>query len=241
LNKHPLFYLFLLFLLNGCAEKDRSPYYPLAKKMQWQYLSSMVYVRRTIDSKLILENLGQKKINGKTVFVKVLHNGDKNYFFQTDNAILRNRSNPEIPSVNIDKESYFILPIHMKEGDEWRLQSRPYVMEHAMEYEVALQTSTPAVKLSKPLYMDYKVISLYEEVKVPAGTFKHCAKIVGTGSCKMSASGGNFSGTIDINVEHTDWYCPQAGLTKTIRIEHNPGNLFDPVTYRQELERLIEK
>jgi hypothetical protein len=238
-------FLFILFqfliIFSGCTEKDRTIYYPLAKKMQWQYLATMVYVRRSIDSKLILENLGGKIIDGETVFTKLHHNGHRSYFFQMDEAILQNSQKPTLEGVDSSKESHFVLPIEMKEGDEWGLHSRPYVMERAIEYEVALQTSTPAVKLSKPLYMNYKLVSLNEEVRVRAGTYRQCAKIVGEGSCEMSANGGNFSGSIIVNVNQTDWYCPNVGLTKSIRSENSPSNLFDPVTYRQELEKITSK
>lgn len=230
-----------LLLSSACTEKDRSIYFPLANRMIWQYNVTMEYTRRSIESKLILENIGSKIINGNSVFTKRDHAGNNTYFFQTKNFILKNSTNPSLEETDKNKESYFVLPLDIKKGDKWRLQSRPYVMEHAMQYEVALQTSTPAVKLSKPLYIDYQLISLDEKIKVPAGTFKHCAKIVGLGSCKMAASGGNFSGSIDVNIEHTNWYCPGVGLTKTIRKEVDPGGLYEPVTYHQELEKLVAK
>lgn len=244
MNRHISIFCFSLlsiFTVTSCTEKDRSIYFPLAKKMLWQYKVTMEYTRRSIESKLMLENLGGKIIDGKSVFTKRDHTGNNTYFFQTEKAILRNSTTPSLAGVDKNKESNFVFPINIKEGDTWRLHSRPYVMEHAIKYEVALQTSTPAVKLSKPLYMDYILVSLNEKIKVPAGTFKHCAKVHGKGTCKMSASGGNFSGSINVNVEHTNWYCPGIGLTKTIRTEVDPGGLYEPVTYRQELEKLVEK
>ena len=226
---------------SGCTEKDRSIYFPLAKKMQWQYLTTMVYTRRSVESKLILENIGSKIIEGKTVFTKLHHNGQKTYFFQTEDAILRNAEEPAISNEDADKESHFVIPTNLKEGKQWQLNSRPYVMERAIEYEVALQNSTPALKLSRPLKMNFKLLSLDEEVNVPAGRFNQCAKIQGKGICYMSAIGGNFSGQIEINVEHTDWYCPGIGLTKTIRSEVNSNNMIDPVSYHLELQKVIEK
>ncbi len=142
--------------------------------------------------------------------------------------------------IDTNNELHFVLPAKLNEGDSWQLHSRPYILEHAIEYEVALQTSTPGIKLSKPLYLDYKLVSLNESVEVPAGRFKNCAKIIGEGTCMMSATGGNFSGSIDVNVTHTDWYCPDIGLTKTVRSEVDPSSLIEPVTYRLELERIIK-
>jgi hypothetical protein len=224
--------------MTACSEKELSVYFPLAKNIQWRYSTSMIYLRRTIDSKLILENIGSKKYKGNTVYTQLDHNGHKNHFIQNDNFILQNTITDNIENTDSNKESHFVLPVDIKVGDEWQLKSRPYVMEHAIEYEVALQNSTPAIKLSKPLVMSYKVESLDEIVDVPAGRFYQCAKVHGKGTCKMTASGGNFSGSVDVNVEHTSWYCPETGLTKAIRTEYDPGKFLDPVTYRLELESI---
>mgnify|MGYP007077436144 CR=1 FL=1 len=83
--------------------------------------------------------------------------------------------------------------------------------------------------------------SITETVDVAAGRYTNCAKIVGHGTCQMSASGGNFSGSIDVHVKHTDWFCPGIGLTKTVRSEIDPSSLIEPVTYQLELKKLKKK
>ena len=201
----------------------------------------MEYTGRSIESKLIIENLGSERINGEKVYIKRNHTGNNTYFFLTNDTILRNPDSPTFSHVDATHETNFILPVSLKENSEWNLNSRPYVIENAIEYEVALQTSTPGIRLSKPLVMTYKVESLNETVNVPAGIFRNCALVSGWGTCKMSAIGGNFSGAIDVNVEHKDWYCPGIGLTKTVRSEVDPSSLIEPVTYRQELEKIVEK
>ncbi len=226
--------------LTACQEHEDFTYYPLAKKLRWYYQTSMIYKRRSIESKLIIENLGKESYDGQTVFTKRNHAGQNTFFFQTKDAILRNTEEPSLDNIDSSNENHFILPTNIKTGDAWQLVSRPYVMEHALEYEVALQTSTPGLKLSKPLQMDFQIESVNETVEVPAGRFSNCIKIVGAGTCYMSASGGNFSGSVEINVDHKDWYCPGVGLTRTERTETDPSKMIEAVTYLLELEEIVE-
>lgn len=242
-SKHIFFFILIVAVLinSACSKEDHTPYFPLNEKMRWQYISTMEYTRRPVKSKFIIENMGEEKIDNESVFIKTNHIGRKTYFLQSDTAILRNPDKPSFKDINIQHENHFVLPADLKKGDKWRLESRPYVLEHAIEYEVALQTSTPAIKLSQPLFLDYELQSLQEVIEVPAGRFKNCAKIIGQGTCRMSASGGNFSGSIDVNVKHTDWFCPGVGLTKTVRTEIDPTSLIEPVTFNLELEKLTLK
>ncbi len=230
----------LLSLVSACEFQDPPPYYPLGNKLQWHYKTTMVYTRRSVDSKLIIEDLGSDRINGRKVFIKRNHTGNSTYFSLSDDSILRNSEQPDFTDIDPETDTHFVLPLPMSLDTEWTLKSRPYVLEKAIEYEVALQTSTPGIKLSKPLEMNYRLASLKETVDVPAGRFYNCAKVEGTGSCTMSALGGNFSGSIIVNVEHAEWFCPGVGLTKSVRSEVDPSSLIEPVTYRQELEKLVE-
>ena len=61
-------------------------------------------------------------------------------------------------------------------------------------------------------------------VKVPAGKFKNCIKVSGSGNTTFI--GDREIGSIKINIRTTDWFAPNVGLIKSIRLEETDTELF---------------
>jgi hypothetical protein len=96
------------------------------------------------------------------------------------------------------KPPTYLLKWPLKPGDSWEVVSLTM-------WEV------PNVAFNLTLTVE----SADETVTVPAGTFSHCAKIVGAASIQNQGQ--------PVVVKSTEWYCPNSGLVKQLRTEFGPG------------------
>lgn len=103
-----------------------------------------------------------------------------------------------------------VIKVPLVQGASWMVPTEPFV--------VAPKTDLGQRELKMPkVLMTYNVESIDETVTVQAGTFQHCAKIVGNGSLPLYADA--VQGFMDVPVQNTEWYCKGVGLVKVERKE----------------------
>ena len=83
------------------------------------------------------------------------------------------------------------------------------------------------------LSMLFQIMAKDETVTVPAGTFKHCIKIVGTAEFSFVADAAQ--GYKTVLVTQTEWYAPSIGLVKLERDEDLNQAIFKGGKQKYEL------
>jgi hypothetical protein len=71
-------------------------------------------------------------------------------------------------------------------------------------------------------------------VKVPAGAFENCMRVVMSGNAFVDA--GNYVGKTIVRVTETNWYAPGVGLVKSVREESTKHRALDKGGIILELE-----
>ncbi|MCG8325625.1 MAG: hypothetical protein MI673_08910 [Thiotrichales bacterium] len=190
-----------------------------------------------VNYKMIITNLGKQDVSGTEAYSMKLHDGSLFHYMETEEGIARIAVTDADGTLTKDSDMLFRFRYPLTEGTTWETPGVPFLMQKSIDEINDLQNSMPALSLTTPLTMTYKIDSLNARVEVPAGKYRQCMKVTGTGSCTFS-SVGSFARQIIIDVINTDWYCPETGLVKTVREEVSRRIVLDPVKYSVELEHI---
>ena len=211
-----------LMVLAGCSSEDLS-YLPLEEGHWREYQETLVIRDESHARRRIVRNLQSVTIEDKKLFVQESQGGERQFFSIREEGVFR---------VDLEEnESELIMPLSPDQKDSWSLTSRLGVIESrtfALEDRI----------LTRPRFftMNYVVISMGEEVIVPAGRFKNCLKVKGTGLRKVSVDRHNAKA--DVHIESVDWYAPGVGLIKTERTERSDSTFLKPGFYTSELLKI---
>jgi hypothetical protein len=103
-----------------------------------------------------------------------------------------------------------VLKLPLAQGASWRVPTVAYTMMRKHEYPREL-------KHGRGMLMHYTVEALDEKLTVPAGSYAHCARIVGR--AEMTLFIDPVRGFTKVPVTSTEWYCRGVGLVKLERVE----------------------
>ena len=139
------------------------------------------------------------------------------YYSRNKNGIVRKgiQFNGK-PEIKFEEDEKYVLKYPIKIGTEWNAQSKTYLILRRYAYYDYRATTN--------FDINYKVSSINETVKVPAGRFKDCIKISGNGNTTFI--GDREIGSINIEIRTEDWYAPKIGLIKSVRLEKTDTELF---------------
>lgn len=110
----------------------------------------------------------------------------------------------------LDRNPRTVLKLPVAVGASWMVPTEPFII--APRLEMGMGTT----KMPKVL-MSYSVEAIDETVTVPAGTFKHCARVTGNGNMNLYLDG--VQGFRDIPIVNREWYCKGVGLVRVERSE----------------------
>ncbi len=224
-------YLLVIFLLIGCSENNNS-YFPLEKKKYWSY---KVEIKPEIDQKTVYKkvnlSLGKKKlqINGeKDSIYPLLREDGSIYFYALNKDGIYRKGSSFLRDKNINKEKSerIVLPKPQKIGRKWEAESKTFLILKRYPYYDYRATTNFEIK--------YEIISKNQTVITPAGKFKNCLFVKGTGKTKFI--GDSEIGTIEINITSEEWYAKGVGLIKSLRVEKTDSDLFGTTKMSQILE-----
>ena len=221
--KRKLFFLLVLLILASC-KKDNQKYFPLKNGHIWNY---NVVINPGVEDKI-----NYKKINSSiegTLIKKpgieetipvhpILREDDSIYYYSKNkNGIFREgiqfkRESPVI----FEKNKKYVLKYPIKIGTKWNSVSKTFLIIRRYAYFDYRATTM--------FDINYEIKSLTETIKVPAGNFKNCVKVVGKG--ETTFIGDREIGSIKIKIMTNDWYAPKVGLVKSIRWEETDSDLF---------------
>lgn len=80
----------------------------------------------------------------------------------------------------------------------------------------------------------YTIENMKDTVKVPAGTFEKCLRVLGRDTIPVEA--GGHIGNVEATIETADWYAAGAGLVKTVRREKSTSPILRAGDYLLALE-----
>jgi len=218
-----LIFLSILILITGCNEKEHQ-YFPLSNGKIWNY---SIVINPGVEDKLVYKKtnvtlkkrsiLGKEQKNKKQVYPVLREDNSIYYYAKNKYGITRegvqHRGNHPI---KFEEDEKYVLRYPLQLGTEWQSVSKTYLVLRRYAYFDYRATTNFDLKS--------KIVSLNESIKVPAGKFKNCIKIVGNG--KTTFIGDREIGTIKILVSTIDWYAPNVGLVKSIRQEETDSDLF---------------
>jgi hypothetical protein len=203
----------------GCSSEDQS-YFPLTEGHWREYQETLVIRDETQSRRRIVSNLAPVMNAGQKLFVQEFQGEGRQYFSVREEGVFR-----EDPEGN---KFELILPLSPNKDDHWSLASRLGVIE-SRTFARRDRILTKAI----PITLTYSVISSDEEVVVPAGRFKNCLKVKGTGFTTVRVDRGN--GTAEVKIESFDWYASGIGLIKTERTERSDSSFLKTGFYTLEL------
>ncbi len=217
-----LFFLSVLIFVTACNEKEYN-YFPLSNGKIWNYsivinpgVEDKIVYKKTnfsLDKQIILG----KERDKKQVYPILREDRSIYYYARNKDGITRegvqHRGNYPI---KYEENKKYVLKFPLKLGTEWQSVSKTYLILRRYAYFDYRATTNFDLK--------FKIASLNESVKVPAGTFENCIKIVGNG--ETTFIGDREIGTIKILINTIDWYAPNIGLVKSIRKEETDSDLF---------------
>ncbi len=205
-------------LAAGCSKSvpQGDSFFPLDVGARWEYdvasdisgtLTHQTYVAtvdRTIDY-----------ANGDQVFIRrvdIPGNLGVEFWLRKDAlgiSRIAKRTDAE-EQARLDKNARTVIKLPLTLGAQWMVPTEPFIV--LPKSDLGLKE----VKMPKVL-MSYNVEAIDETVTVPAGTFQHCAKVVGNGNLPLYADA--VLGFKDVPVQNIEWYCKGVGLVKVERKE----------------------
>ena len=216
----------IFFLLIGCQQKiAKDDYFPLHKGLTWHYqVTKSLTDQKTVFFDYHVENTG--KINNDEhypnddIYVRHTSDGTDYFFIQDDVASYRVAKRTIVEQTpRFDETLRQIIPSAqaMEVDSSWTNNTKAYLIytvpPHIMRKDIGSNLS-----------MLFQVVAKDETVTVPAGTFKHCIKIVGTAEFSFFADA--VQGYKTVPVTQTEWYAPGVGLVKLERDEELNQSLF---------------
>lgn len=200
-------------LLVACSGGESPVYFPLGGSQHWQYryveTSPLVNAEEHFD----IDNAGSRSRNGERHYLRRTGNGSE-YWLKIDGGdLLKVATRTAVEEVPTDDAAAMkVMPLKPALDDRWTILSQPYILERAEPFRERFVHDE-----SKRFELHQRVVSLTEEVTVPAGTFKDCLKIEGEALIHVLADprlGGS-----PVPIRQTEWYAPGVGLIKLQRVE----------------------
>ena len=226
--KNALILLVFLLNLSACNESDIE-YFPLNEGKTWQYRVILHDMDVEKKYKQYVINETPHNMDGSKIFTREVNDGTQYLYESTEKGIRRVgvKRKLDINTV-LEKEDFYAIKYPIEIGTSWEQETITGVLE------VVIAPFRRHYALHTPVQMKYTIDSIDENVKVPAGRFEKCIKVIGLGTTKVEAE--KTIGIIDVTVESSDWYCPNVGLVKSQRDERTTSTVLVKGDFLMELE-----
>lgn len=199
-----LFIVLLAMVFFISCSKGTESYYPLKEGLTWTYqVTGSSTFGSSEAQKIVVTNFASRDLKDKKVTPQKMDvNGQTSFSFiaEDENGILEYASqNSGAPEPEIKATATYILKNPIQVGTTWEDK-----------------TETATLREKVPFTLKSTIESKDEIVTVPAGTFKGCVKVKGTGSAQKNY--GLF-GVAKIKIEQSYWLSPGVGMIKSIHKE----------------------
>lgn len=227
-----LIHTLLLFSLSACNETDIE-YFPLNEGKQWQYKVTLHDMDVEKKYKQLIVNEAPYQEDGKEIFSRKINDEVVYLYKPTDQGVRRvGLKRKKDINIVLEKQDFYAIKFPLEVGTSWQQETVTGVLE------VVIAPFRRHYALHTPVQMQYEIVSINEQVKVPAGRFEKCIKVIGVGGRKVEAE--KTIGIIDVTIESSDWYCPNVGLVKSQRDEKTSSTVLVKGDFLMELESFSE-
>lgn len=205
--------------LTACAPSGGEAWMPLDTGRQHVYA-----VRTETDDGQHREEVWMQTVthvtewDGRTVSVRHHSAGVEFYLAETPQGIQRVAVRAEVDAEpQADDPPRWVLKAPYAPGSEWTTPTVPYLLQRRNEYPRELRHT-------HRLNMQWRIVTLDDEVTTVAGRFAPCLRAEGVGSLNLYTDPVN--GFTDVPVTGKEWYCRGVGLVKWERRETVPQGFF---------------
>ena len=215
-------------LLLACGEQGDG-YYPLDDGRWWYFTTRTTILDEVAEQRLIMANIGVGKLaDGTRALIQRQSSGREVYIQKTARGLERSAVRIPVLAEPTPQTPSIILPVTRAVGTNWKVATRLRLIES--------RTFARQDKLRNrdlPLELTMSIGSTDDAVTVPAGTFRNCIRVDGTGTRSVRTDRGNAMARVA--VEHHEWYAPGVGLVKVTRSESAESPFLKGGYYAQEL------
>ena len=218
---------FLLSVITACQSKDNSSYFRLDEGPLWNYKIVIETPSGNESRSYSVRNIGRKTVDGKSYAVRHTSYGTDYYFIEDSSGIFRvaKRTNVEIKP-RMDTPIRPVLKYPLEKDTKWQVNTHPYLLKR-------LTPVNESLKKSFTLPMLYTIASINEMIRVPAGKFEHCVKVVGSADLELYVNA--LRGYVIVPFTTQEWYAPGVGLVKMTRTEELQADTIEGGSYTMEL------
>ena len=200
-------------LLAACGGEPRPEYFPLNPGFEWEY---RVHEKNRVTDQvrsLTLRNRPARNRDGVRYSRRLASDGNEYWLSIDEGKLRRHHYRTAIDfEPHADKSPRMVMPLPPQLGLWWEIDTRPYILERVAPFRERFFLDD-----SKQINLRMEIKSMEDVVEVPAGTFKNCMRIEGSGLLHVLADPS--IGASEVPVTHTEWYAPGVGLVKLVRRE----------------------
>lgn len=201
---------------------DTTSYFPLTPHSQWTYQVTTAIDGEIRKSVQIIRTLDNHSHDGKPVTVRRSEIdgsiGVEYWLRETPESIVRIAQRTDLQDQAVmEPSARTVLKLPVQAGSAWAAPTVAYTILRKSEYPREL-------KYGNPVSMTYSVETVDDEVVVPAGTFRKCARVKGRADLTLYTD--PVAGFRKVPITTTEWYCPGVGLTKLERDEPLSTSFF---------------
>jgi hypothetical protein len=200
---------FSILLCSIACDKQDPGFFPLQSGLNWQYNIEKRTVHGQVQQKEIINSLGSK--DAQNTFVLNSINGTQYQYLINDAGVyLEDSIDPagEPALKNSFLSTVFNFPLVV--GTQWQ----DFITTRLIRsYDIRAE----AVIESVPVTVEIESIS--DTVRIPAGKYKNCIRIVSIGSKYIQKAKYAYQPDMTISVKNTRWYAAGTGLVKETQVE----------------------
>ena len=206
----------LCALLAGCKPgDDRLSYFPLAPGAHWTYSVQTEADGAASRRQQTISVLDERRYDGRPLFIRRSETPDNigiEYWLRAQpDGIVRIAQRMDLEELaTLDAAPRTVLKLPLAVGTSWSAPTVPYTVMRKNDYP-------REAKYGRGMSMAYTVEALEERLTVPAGSFEHCARVVGRAELTLFTD--PVRGFSKVPVTTTEWYCRGVGLVKLERQE----------------------
>lgn len=215
--------LLLPILIAACGKgADTTSFFPLSPHSEWTYQVTTDIDGETRKSVQIIRTLDQRSHDGKPITVRRSEIdgsiGIEYWLRATPDSIERIAQRTDLQDQAVlDASPRTVLRLPVQAGNAWAAPTVAYTILRKSEYPREL-------KYGAPVSMTYSVESVDDDVVVPAGAFRRCARV--KGHAELTLYTDPVAGFRKVPITTTEWYCPGVGLTRLDRVEPLSTSFF---------------
>ncbi|MET0963412.1 MAG: hypothetical protein ABWY05_11460 [Noviherbaspirillum sp.] len=203
-------------LLAGCKPGQDNSYFPLAPGARWTYTVQTDADGAASRHQQSISVLDERRFDGQPLYIRRSETpgniGIEYWMRARPEGIVRNAQRMDLDEhATLDPAPRTVLKLPLALGASWRAPTAPYTVMRKNAYP-------REAKYGRGMLMSYTVEALEEQVTVPAGSFEHCARVVGRAELTLFTD--PVRGFNKVPVTTTEWYCRGIGLVKLERIEN---------------------